>query len=369
MSKSIVIITDIASPHMVEFAHELNKLSNVQMLCLEDAGQNRDSYWATDGTYSYIKHFSKVSFLSTSPLIKSRFYVHNLNQQLDKVKPDIIIVSGFSKMVSFQALSYSKKRRIDLYVWTERSRNKIGRTRKRGIYWRLIQFIFRNIKGVLVTAEDIIQQFNNYGFSENQIIYCPYPVHIQPLLEKQRDHTPTKKVSKIIFPNRLTEIYNPDMVLELIASLSKKYIDLHFFVNKSGEDYLTFDSKVKERNLSDKVSFINLKNWQQLHELYLDMDIMVLPARFSNGNFTILECMAAEVGIVISNKVLGVGKEITTNKNGFRIDLNIETFLKAIEYYIENTKILREHVQINKLLVKKYSPFEVAKKLLTIVEN
>ncbi|MEK6405913.1 MAG: hypothetical protein AABN34_03005 [Acidobacteriota bacterium] len=44
--------------------------------------------------------------------------------------------------------------------------------------------------------------------------------------------------------------------------------------------------------------------------IYARCDILILPANFSNGNFTILEAMASGMGVVVGDRVLGIGKMV-----------------------------------------------------------
>lgn len=95
--------------------------------------------------------------------------------------------------------------------------------------------------------------------------------------------------------------------------------------------------------------------------MYARCDILILPASFSNGNFTILEAMASGMGVVISNRVLGIGKIVEDGKNGFNCEPTTEAFLNRIERYIQQPELFRVHAEINRPLVEPLSARGTAK--------
>jgi glycosyltransferase involved in cell wall biosynthesis len=362
---NVVFITDIDSPHMVRFAEEMNKICNFQMLFLEDSSSNRDPHWKIDNPNNVV-HLKSTMFVNTKILAK-RFYVPFLSKVLERYDPDVIICSGFSKFVTFQSYLYSLINKTKFYVFTERSRDNNGLIRKKNIFWTIISNIFKNIDGILVTAEDIVDQFINFGFKKNKIKVCYYPTDIVPIL-----NTSIKKNNSeinIIFPNRLTEIYNPLFSLKLAETILKDFKNVNFFFNKSGDLYEKVCKEISESPQRSKLNFINLKNWSELYDLYNKMHIMVLPAKFSNGNFTILESMAAGCGIIISENVLGIGNEIINNVNGYVCKLDINTFYEKIKLLIKDPNLLKKHSIINKEKVQKYSPENVSNMLMDILKD
>jgi glycosyltransferase involved in cell wall biosynthesis len=123
-------------------------------------------------------------------------------------------------------------------------------------------------------------------------------------------------------------------------------------MNAAGELGDTCRAKVRELGLTESVEFITeIPSWEHLHEVYARSDILLLPAHFSNGNFTILEAMASGMGIMISNQVLGIGKLVEDGVNGFSCAPDREAFVDRIERYIREPSLFARHASINRPLV------------------
>jgi glycosyltransferase involved in cell wall biosynthesis len=58
-------------------------------------------------------------------------------------------------------------------------------------------------------------------------------------------------------------------------------------------------NRINELHIKDHVCFLDQVNsWEEMHLIYKESDIMIFPALFSNGNYTILEAMASGMGLV-----------------------------------------------------------------------
>lgn len=105
----------------------------------------------------------------------------------------------------------------------------------------------------------------------------------------------------------------------------------------------------------------NLKSWSDLNHVYARCDILLLPASFSNGNFTILEAMASGMGLVVSDRVVGIGKMVKDAENGFSCEPTAEEFVNRIERYIRQPELLKAHAAINRPLAEPLSADGTAK--------
>lgn len=70
---------------------------------------------------------------------------------------------------------------------------------------------------------------------------------------------------------------------------------------------------------------------------------MYLPAKYSNGNYTICECLVSGMGCVVSDRILGDSAQ--TQKEwglGFVIPLDNQQFVEKICWYIEHPEVFAE---------------------------
>jgi glycosyltransferase involved in cell wall biosynthesis len=127
-------------------------------------------------------------------------------------------------------------------------------------------------------------------------------------------------------------------------------------MNAAGELGDECRARIAELCIGSSVEFLtNLKSWSELNHVYARCDILLLPASFSNGNFTILEAMASGMGLVVSDRVLGIGKMIKDGVNGFSCEPTTEAFVDRIQRYILNPELFKVHAEHNRPLVEPLS--------------
>lgn len=73
-------------------------------------------------------------------------------------------------------------------------------------------------------------------------------------------------------------------------------------------------------------------------------------AHFSNGNFTILEAMLSGMGIVISDKILGIDPLSKMALMAFAGEPTTDAFIGRIERYIADPDLFAKHAAINRPL-------------------
>jgi glycosyltransferase involved in cell wall biosynthesis len=126
---------------------------------------------------------------------------------------------------------------------------------------------------------------------------------------------------------------------------------------------------IEKKGLKNLRFLDSIDSWNNMHLIYKDSDILILPATYSNGNLTIIEARASAMGIVISNKINHIEKHSINGKNCFICNLNVEEFSNAVLSYIMNPESLvlhgllsREKVEAmrNKNIAEMY--YEVFKK-------
>ena len=344
MKKKLVFLSNIAAPYQVAFAPELNKYYETQFWFYDKIG-SRPAYWD-------VALNEQCRVLDNVYLKKREKYLtFTLTQQLDQFDPDIVLLGGMAIPANYLAYRWARKRKKKVVIFTERFRDKNGKLRRRGPYMNTLRWLYRKADLIMVSDEDIIAQFKDELKFKNKILASRYPSDIDKYF-KHPERTLNEGVT-IIFPNRLIPIYNPLGALEIFKELQKEYPNIRLLMNDDGEQKPDCVKYILTHGLQNNVTFLdNIKNWNDLDEIYRRSDIMLLPAKFSNGNFTIIEAMASGMGIVISDKVLGVGNMIENNENGFKGTEDTATMKAAIKKYLEQPDLLHQHAVLNRGKVK-----------------
>lgn len=360
MKMKLAYFTNLAVPHSIKLCEALQPYINTKFYFYDKIG-NRASWWQTEpGPNSELLkdvYFKKYG----------RYFSFDVIKQLRNFNPDIVMLGGFSIPGNFLAYCWARLKGKKTIVFTERSRTKKGVLRKYTLTWKFIRFLYRNVDQVIVSADDIVDQFKNtFKFGE-RVVAGRYASNIDSYFNHPMR---TAKASyNIIFPNRLVEYYNPIGALEVFYELNKYSEPKHkLYMNAMGEQRQLCEEKIIELGLDESVSFLDdISSWDDLAEIYKNMDIMFLPAKFSNGNFTIMEAMASGMGIIISDKILGVGNLIENGHNGFRCKCEKDDFINAFRNYIKKTELFKQHAKINRSIVEPLGILGTAQFMATLI--
>jgi glycosyltransferase involved in cell wall biosynthesis len=362
----LVYLSSLAVPHQIKLCYALRDYFDAEFWFYELPDRMRGKWWRIDlGTRCQV--LDDVWFFRSRNR-EGKYLALGLASKLGAFDPDIVMLGGFSIPSNFLAYRWAKKHGKKTIVFTERSRDRDGVLRRRGIAWRILRWLYRDADMVIVSADDAISQFRDeFGFGEKVVVgrYAAdldaYFAH--PLREKKSAYT-------YLFANRMTEIYNPTKALEIFASVLAKYPGSRLLMNAAGELGETCRSKIRELGIADAVEFLtNIPSWDQLHTAYARSDILILPANFSNGNFTILEAMASGMGIVVSDRVLATGKLVNDGVNGFNCEPTVEAFVNRIERYIANPDLFAKHAAINRSLAIPLSPRPTAQVYFDLISS
>lgn len=346
--KKLVFISSIATPAQVKFCYALQAYFETEFWFYEQPDRTRGAWWRTELG-------DKCRILpDTIRLFDNRYMSWAVVGWLDRFNPDIIMIGGLTYPSNYLAYRWAQKRGKKTILFTERSRDAKGNLRPYSLVWRLLRWLYRDIDMVMVSAEDIVPQFrDNFRFGDKVVVgryaadldaYYSHPLRV------------AKPAYTYLLANRMTEIYNPLGGLAIFAEIHQRYPGSRLLMNAAGELGNACCTRIKELGLTETVEFLtDIPSWEHLHKAYARSDILLLPAHFSNGNFTILEAMASGMGIIISNQVLGVGKLIKDGHNGFQCEPTAEAFVERIEHYIADPTLFVTHAAINRPLVQPLS--------------
>ena len=362
----LVYISHMVSPHQVKYCYALQKYFDAYFLFYEKAERTRGSWWD-------VELGDRCEVLNTiigadDGIFSAKYYAKNIIAKLDSLNPDILMLGGFSVPSNYMAYRWALRNKKKIIIFTERSRNKAGELRKRNLVWTALRYLYKDVDLVLVSATDIIEQFRDeFGFGE-KVVEGRYPADIDDYFEHPA--RTQKAAYTYLFANRLTEIYNPLGAIEIFVEIIKAQPGSLLLINAKGELGEECRSLVQQLRLEESVEFLdNIKEWSDLSQIYLRSDILLLPANFSNGNYTIIEAMASGMGVVVSNRVLGVGKFISDGDNGFNCEPTSNEFMKRIRQYITNPNLFEKHRIINREIVRPLSTSGTAEHFYSLLES
>lgn len=347
--QKLLFISSVATPQQVKFCEALQDYFDAEFWFYEYPDRTRGSWWRVE-MGAHCKVLDQVLFAKPG-LLTERYFPLNLRAQLVRANPDIVMVGGFSILGNYLAYRWAKRNGKKTIVFTERSRNAQGVLRKRNLAWRLLHWLFRDVDMVMVSADDAVEQFRDEFRFSDKVVAGRYASDLDDYFSHSLRKA--KQAYTYLFANRMTNIYNPIGAIDIFAEVLVRYPGSRLVMNADGEMGDLCRARIAELDITDSVEFLTgLKSWSELNQVYARCDILLLPAYFSNGNFTILEAMASGMGLVVSDKVLGIGKMVQDGYNGYSCEPSTEAFVSRIEQYISEPKLLRKQAVINRQLVE-----------------
>ena len=339
--KKLIIFSATASPHQVRFVPYLAKHFDVQHYFYDRVAKVRQSFWR-------VELGERCHLLPYTIKWRAKYITLSVLWVLHREKPDLLMLGSFSIPSNYLAYLWARWHHVPVIVFTERSRDKHGNLRGYSLVWRILHFLYRNVTMVMATAEDIVPQFRDTFRFGSKVVAGRYPTDIgqyfsHPLRKAKTAYT-------LIYPNRMTEIYNPVGAIDIFAGVLKRYPATRLKMNASGDMRCEVENRIRELGIGDSVEFLDdIKSWDDLGKIYEACDIMYLPAKFSNGNYTISECRASGMGCVISDKILGTtAKEMKEAGTGFVLPLDNSLFIEKICWYIEHPEMFAKEAEINR---------------------
>ena len=344
--KKLVFFTTVASPHQVRFIPYLRKYYDADFYFYDQLG-GRQSWWKVDlGEHGHLlpckfKWHSKYFTLSVLKVLKEK-------------RPDILMLGGFSVPANLIAYWWGRLHGCKIVVQTERSRvMDTGELRGYTLAWRILHWLYRKVDLVAVTSETAIPQFRDVLRFGEKVRFGRYPSDI----DRYYEH-PVRQVKEsytIIYPNRMTDIYDPIKAVDIAARVLKRHPKTKVKFNAAGELRPQVEQHIRDLRLDGKIEFLDgIKSWDDLGEVYRSCDIMYFPAKYSNGNYTVTECAVSGMACVVSTRIVsGAAHAFNQYNSGAGLEPDVELFADKICWYMEHPDEFARVAPINR---ERYRP-------------
>ena len=208
-----------------------------------------------------------------------------------------------------------------------------------------------------------------FEFSEEKVTSILYPQDIESYFEHPLRVKKQNQDYSILFANRLIERYQPLFALEVFKILKEKYPNIKLHMNNDGPLKSDCIKYIETHHLQDVQFLQEIDSWNNMHEIYKNADVLILPATYSNGNGTIIEAAASGAGLVLSNQINHIEQLASNGENCFICNVTIDSFVEAISNFFEKPEILIEHGKSARKLVEGLKNEHVAKKYFDMLER
>lgn len=339
--KKLVFLSTVASPHQVKYVPYLRKYYDAEFYFYTNKTSNK--FWEN------IKMGDHAHLLPCIFRWHGRFLSLHVWSMLRRERPDILMLGSFSVPSNYLAYRWARRHGCKIVVQTERSRvMESGKPRPYDWKWKLLRWLYKDVDRVMVTSKEAIPQFRDVFKFGDKVVWGKYPSDIGKYFDIP--YRTKKDAYTLIYPNRMTDIYDPLKAIDIFAEVLKRYPKTRLKMNAAGELRPQVEKRIDDYGIRASIEFLDyLTDWEQLKEVYASCDIAYLPAKFSNGNYSISECRAAGLACVISTKVKGgIVEFFKEQKCGMAVEPEISEFVEAICYYIEHPEEYPRLTDVNR---------------------
>lgn len=353
--KKYLFISNMASPYQVKFCYALQKYFDAEFWFYVRRENNRPKWWE-------IPLGDKCKIMKASgKLPKVGYFSFGLFIDMLLFKPDIVILGGFMKW-HVLVLHFAKLLGAKVAVMSEPLRyvtnddqgsTELIAKENSSKKINLIKKLFNKVDLYIGMGEVAKKQFlEEFDFTKEKVVSLSYPQDIEEYYNHPMRVKKFGDPITLLFANRLVERYQPLMALEVMKRVSSKYPNIKMLMNADGSQKKECTDFIEKNNLTNVEFLDKIDSWNNMHLIYKQSDILILPCVYSNGNGTIIEARASGMGIVISNQINNIERHSKNGENCFICDLNVDEFEKAVSKYIDNPELLIDHGRLSRKLVE-----------------
>ncbi|MCX7589810.1 MAG: glycosyltransferase [Patescibacteria group bacterium] len=321
----------------------------------------------------YFKYFKFFRWFVPIGIIKALFENRNSFDifHINLIWDPISWISGFILALFNKKIIVSPRGTIEERLIKSRS-YKIKKT----IYFLFIKFFLKKSLGFHFTSEQEKDEFFNFTKIDKQYIIIPNLFDYQEF-QKRVNKDLIKKFNLfdkkyILYFGRINWKKRIELLIEVFYELSKKYKDLYLAILGAADiDYFEkLKQKIKNFDLENKIILSGETIGGDLKiAIYQNAFCFVLPSISENFGYVVVEALASNVPVIISN---GVGLKELINKYSAGLIFNGENFndlknnlIEKIDLILNNQNFKKELIENGKkLLLNEFDNYVLAKKML-----
>lgn len=295
--------------------------------------------------------------------ISSRPWIYNLENEITKINPEVIMVHSTTSFTSLRVALFCKKKKIPCMFDNHMILSVVSNTLFAKVFYffvknflsKIISQISYKVIGVTDETCKYLRKFEGY---EKKKIFC------LPLGIDHKDFYPLKqkknKYFKIIQTGKLNNDKKPQWTASAVLELLKKgeNISLEFIGSGSSKIRSKIENEYKKYKFFDKLKFTDFQTQKQLLNCYNNCDVCIFPDGTSLSALEVAACkravIMADYQVSRTRAKQGIG---LTYKTG-----NINDLQKKILLILKNKDLYREICEKSYLTVKKHYTYEIISK-------
>jgi glycosyltransferase involved in cell wall biosynthesis len=327
----LALITNIPNPYRIPLFNTLSEK-------LKERGISLEVIFASY-TYSRRKfeidesslEFNYTILESQSKEVKNSegvlFNFKNLLSHLKKIKPDYIIVSGFS-IATLKVIWYTLlRRKIKTIIWSGATKKRKEK-KARKIFRSLVAQFFNGFIAYGSQAKDYLKHL---GVDERKISIAINTVDTQ-FFSKQQTQAVKEKGDKFVLTamGYLTKRKNFAPLIQLVKSFLKVVPNVHLQIIGDGPERETLEKLAKQSKVEDLITFNGFKQKNEIPHFLYSTDVFLFQTNFDIWGLVLNEAMAARCCCLASINAGSTHDLIEHGENGYMVDFEDQSKVLSI---------------------------------------
>jgi len=217
---------------------------------------------------------------------------------------------------------------------------------------------------------------NRYKVPENKVSQIYFGIEVEVIkkyISSYKKQNAYKTEQVIIYVSVIARRKNQIALLKALPEVIKKFPDTKCLIVGGVEDKDYLDELkyfVRNNNISDNVVFTGAVSRNNLYQLYADATISVITSKFETQGLMLIESMAFNLPVVVSN--IGPFVDVVGNENKYAIVVDPDDpkmVSDAIIKLFSESELRQRLVSCSQELLKNFSWKEIAKKTVDLYKK
>lgn len=355
----LIIWMNIPSHHQTSFFKALGLEDSID---LEIRYFNKVSYDRKKMGWSVIKELpKKQQFIDKTKLSTALSTIPDWKERIH-------IVPGFSDKFLKDLITTIEKNNTKWIHWSERSGKPFTKLFKYN--YSLVNFLYpiflyvkgykkyankinNNALGAFAISELAKKDFLKWGVDESKIKLLNYALDPLPNIDK-KDLFNRKRV--FMFVGLLTKHKGIGVLLEAFSKIEVKKNWILVLVGKddSEGEYISIAQKL---GILKNVIFTGTIKSDKINKYISNCDVFILPTLFDGWGAVLNEAASLKKPLISTDQCGAAYHLIKNDVNGFRVKSNsVDKLKKAMQFYIDNPKLINKHGNSSYEIIKEYTP-------------
>jgi len=233
------------------------------------------------------------------------------------------------------------------------------------LYYSIIASRYiNNAKAIHFTTQYEREESTDHLKSDWNSFVIPNGLQLDEFEKETNQHNKFGFKNYILFTGRIHNIKGLDILFNAVKEILNENLLLVLAGPDNNNYKNTLIKLAVELGISNYIKFLGELDRSELNNLYKRSTLFVLPSYSENFGMSVIEAMACETPVVISDKV-GIYKEVEEAKAGIIVKTEIDSLHNGMKKLIEDAK-LRKTIAKNgrKLVEEKYDIEKVADQMI-----